>query len=252
VTTRYTFGDGDVAAERLALLADVFEPTSRRLMAKAPRGAALAVDLGCGPGYTTRLLATVTAARATVGLDVSADFVSRAEALVAAAGSGAPSGVSFAAHDVTAVPFPLGGRRPDVAHARFLLAHLPDAAAVVDRWRGELAPGGVLLLDELEDIQPPPGVLRDYEELVTALVASEGADMYAGRALAGLGGEPVAFDVDAPVAARMFGMNLATWGDDAVRRGLVDREGIERLAAGLASVTGGTARWVHRQFALPA
>lgn len=250
MTTRYTFGDGDVAAERLALLAEVFEPTSRRLMARAPRGAALAVDLGCGPGYTTRLLASVTGARATVGLDVSADFVARAE--VPAAGSGPGSGVSFAVHDVNAVPFPLGGRRPDVAHARFLLAHLPDAAAVVDRWRGAPAPGGVLLLDELEDIQPPPGVLRDYEELVTALVASEGADMYAGRALAGLGGEPVAFDVDAPVAARMFGMNLATWGDDAVRRGLVDPAGVERLAAGLAAVTGGTARWVHRQFVLPA
>ncbi|HEY8543713.1 MAG TPA: hypothetical protein VIL36_01650 [Acidimicrobiales bacterium] len=38
--TRYTFGDGDVAADRLALVASVFEPSSRRLLARAPRSAA--------------------------------------------------------------------------------------------------------------------------------------------------------------------------------------------------------------------
>jgi hypothetical protein len=113
-----------------------------------------------------------------------------------------------------------------------------------------LRPGGRLLLDEVADIEPPPGVLRDYLELVTARVAAGGADMYAGRHLAALGGEDVGHPVDATVAARMFAMNLASWGDDAVRLGLVDAAGIERLADGLAAIRGGTVRWVLRQIVL--
>lgn len=241
---RYTFGDGDVAAERLALVASVFEPTSRRLMAAAPAAPARAVDLGCGPGHTTRLLAEVTGAGTTVGLDASPRFVDLARATHGAAD---PS-LAFAVHDATAVPLP--GGPADVVHARLLLAHLPDPPAVVARWRSGLRPGGVLLLDEVVAIAPPAGVLHEYLELVTAQVAAGGADMYAGRLLAPLGGEDVDHPVDAPVAARMFGMNLASWGDDAVRRGLVGAADVERLATGLAAVRSGTVVWTLRHAVL--
>src|SRR4051794_17612598 len=70
---RYAYGDSDLAAERLALVATVFEPTSREFVqAAAPRSPALAVDLGCGPGHTTRLLHEATGAARTLGLDASA------------------------------------------------------------------------------------------------------------------------------------------------------------------------------------
>ena len=245
-SARYTFGDGDVATDRLAVVASVFEPTSRRLMASAPRHAGRAVDLGCGPGHTTRLLADVTGARATVGLDASERFIDRARSTHGAAD---PS-LTFAVHDATRVPLP--GGPADVVHARLLLAHLPDPPALVERWRSALQPGGALLRDEVAAIDPPPGVLRDYLALATALVAAGGADMYAGRLLEPLGGEAVAHPVDAPVAARMFGMNLVAWGDDAVRRGLVDPAGVDRLAEGLAAVRAGTVVWTLRQVVLTA
>jgi hypothetical protein len=58
----YTFGDTSLAARRLALLADVFEPPSRAFLAEFTRVAGdqldLAVDLGCGPGHSTRLVAS--------------------------------------------------------------------------------------------------------------------------------------------------------------------------------------------------
>src|SRR5215471_7801964 len=72
----YTFGDSDLAAERLRLLAEAFAPSSRAFLERLAREpAAVAVDLGCGPGYTTALLASLTGARRTVGLDASARFI---------------------------------------------------------------------------------------------------------------------------------------------------------------------------------
>jgi SAM-dependent methyltransferase len=250
VAGRYSFGDSDVAARRLALMARVFEPTSRALLAESvPPGAGTALDLGCGPGNTTRLLAEVARPRSTLGLDSSERYVAAARA-----GTDDPA-VSFACHDVTSLPLP--GAPADVVYARLLLAHLPDARALAEGWRTQLRPDGVLVLEEVEAIDPPPGVLRDYEDLVAAVVAAGGGDMYAGPLLAPLGGRCLDLDVDAAVAGRMFGLNLATWRDEALAHGLASRAQLHRIAEGLTSLVEagpgrGTARWVIRQLVVPA
>ena len=170
----YAFGDGDVAARRLALVAATFEPPSRRFVLEhvtnAPR---LAVDLGCGPGFTTAMLARATGAVRTVGVDLSVDFLHRAATVEGAVGA--------VAADVTA---PLPFRRPDLLYARLLLAHLPDVAGTVDGWASQLAPGGRLLLDEIDAITTDVDALARYEEVVVELVGSRGASMYAGPAMA--------------------------------------------------------------------
>ena len=142
---RYTFGDGDLAADRLALVAAVFEPTSRALLIRADAvvaggadGVGRAVDLGCGPGHTTRLVAAVCRARATLGLDASERFVATARSLTD------DPAVTYAVHDVTRAPLP--GGPADLVHARLLLAHLPGPLDVVELWRSCLRPGGVLVL----------------------------------------------------------------------------------------------------------
>jgi len=251
---RYTFGDGDLAADRLGLVAAVFEPTSRALLTRADAvvargddGVGRAVDLGCGPGHTTRLVAAVCRPRTTLGLDASDRFVATARSLTD------DPAVTYAVHDVTRAPLP--GGPADLVHARLLLAHLPGPLDVVALWRSCLRPGGVLVLDEVEAIDAPPGVLRDYLAVTTALVAAEGAQMYAGRLLEPLGGHLVRHDVGAAVAARMFAMNLATWRADAIRMALVDEPGADRLAAGLSSLSigpdGPPVRWTLRQLVLP-
>ena len=162
----YAFGDSEPAARRLGLLADVFEPPSRAFLARfAADPVDLAVDLGCGPGHSTRLVASVLGARRTLGLDQSASFVALAEAA-------APPGVAFAVHDVTVVPFPAGpaGR----IYGRFLLTHLPDPPATLAAWSTQLAPGGLLLVDEVERIRTDQPALRRYLELAAALLVARG------------------------------------------------------------------------------
>jgi trans-aconitate 2-methyltransferase len=245
---RYTFGDGDLAAQRLALVASVYDESSRALLAAAvPAGCDTAIDLGCGPGYTTRLLAEVCRPRRTIGLDSSASFVDLARRLTGE--SGVELAVEFAVHDATALPFPVSP--VDVVHARLLLAHLPDPLGVVEGWRSQLRPGGVVVLDEVEAMDVPPGVLADYEALVVAVVASGGGAMYAGPLIEPLGGRCVEIVVDGAVAARMYGLNLVTWRGDALARGLATAAELDRVAAGLDDLArrpGTTAvRWVMRQ-----
>ncbi|GHO61982.1 hypothetical protein KSC_008740 [Ktedonobacter sp. SOSP1-52] len=57
----YLFKDTERAAHRLHIFANMFASSSRPfLQAVVGTAPEVAIDLGCGPGYTTRLLAEVT------------------------------------------------------------------------------------------------------------------------------------------------------------------------------------------------
>ncbi|MEO8477529.1 MAG: class I SAM-dependent methyltransferase [Actinomycetota bacterium] len=250
MSERYTYGDSELAAERLGLVARVFEPTTRAFLERSVTAApTLAYDLGCGPGHTTRLVGTVTGAEWVVGLDRSGPFLERAEL-------DAPPGISFRAHDVREVPFPEGAA--DLIYCRLLLAHLVDPPGVVSRWTTQLAPGGLALLDELEAIETADPVFGAYlRDVALPVVEAQGARLLAGPVLAAMpdptGMERIADDVvsftpSAAESARIFGMNLAV---------LVDRDEVSlqpALAAYLAAIADGTRRpepvvWRMRQLA---
>ena len=230
-------------------MAKVFAPSSRRFLTdQCVQGCRLAIDLGCGPGHTTRLLADAVGAERTVGFDVSARYV-------ASAASNQPT-LEFMVHDSMVVPFPIGPA--DVIYARLLLAHLPEPDTVVARWLTQLTPGGRVLLDEIEYIRTTNQVLARYEEIVVALVASGGGHMYAGPLLTELvnvvSDRVETYPVTTADAARMFRMNLEVWRpDEFIRRTYPTRQ-IDQLAAELdvlmASPATGEIEWGLRQIAL--
>jgi trans-aconitate 2-methyltransferase len=56
----YSFGETALAAERLRVVSEVFDPSSEAFVSETVRKRSrLALDLGCGPGFTTRLLSRV-------------------------------------------------------------------------------------------------------------------------------------------------------------------------------------------------
>jgi SAM-dependent methyltransferase len=257
----YAFGDGPAAARRLDLLADLFEPASRTFLERVAvlDGSAgptpgLAVDLGCGTGHTTRLVADVLKPDRTLGLDQSALFV-------ALAARSPEPGIGFAVHDVTRVPFPCPPA--DVYYGRLLLSHLPDPGAVLAAWATQLAPGGLLLADEVERIHTDLAALRGYLDVAAALLATRGHTLEVGQTLARLPDPPGLVRRDdqighlappAPRAAAMFALNLAVWRGEAVRAGVATPARLDRLAADLAAVADGevegSIRWELRQLVL--
>jgi trans-aconitate 2-methyltransferase len=251
---QYTFGDTPVAAQRLLLVARVFAAPSREFLAEAVlEPPPVALDLGCGPGVSTRLVADVTRAARTVGLDTSDSFLELAAVE-------APDGVEFTRHDATDLPLP---QSPvDLIYCRLLLAHLPDPAATVAAWTTQLHPGGRLLVDEVEWIETSHPVLATYEEVVLGLVQSRGALMYAGPVVHALREGPGFRQSSSRVcevavatadAARMYSMNLETWRDDPHIRATHPPEMIDQLAGDLEELTrssgGSEITWGVRQVA---
>ena len=245
---RYTYGDSEFAADRLDVVARMFEPTTRTFLARAgvhePR---LAIDLGCGPGNTTRLIADVLRPVRTVGLDRSDIFLERAR-------REAPPGVEFQEHDALATPFPVGPA--DVLFCRLLLAHLSDRVDVVARWATQLAPNGVLLLDEIEDFWSDEPALVDYVRLASGVVERAGGRLVAGPELAAMPDPPGTerlvndvklMDVSPSETATIFAMNLAVLVEDG------EIQPQPELASALADVAergSGAIEWRVRQIAL--
>jgi SAM-dependent methyltransferase len=248
----YSFGDSDLAAERLRVLDEVFAPTTDALLAAVPVTPATVADLGCGPGATTaRLLRRFPDARVT-GVDASEPFLTRARAAV-------PDAAFVCADLGSSVP----GGPFDLVYARFLLAHLPDVGGAIGRWLAALAPGGALVLEETERIASDDEWFARYEELSAARVGATGAKVDAGSAIAAavpecgaavLVDRVLTLDLTAGQAAGMFWRNLATWGDEAVTDGLIadaDRGALlAHLRGRVDDATLGIFTWTHRQTVL--
>jgi SAM-dependent methyltransferase len=250
VPDTYTFGDDDVAARRLDLLAHVYEPPTRALLARwAPPVVGLAVDLGCGPGHTTRLLHELTGARRTVGLERSPAYLASARAYLA----GVP-GAEVLEHDVTRSPLPVEGA--DLVFARFLLTHLSQPRRALEVWAEALAPGGRLIVQETARLVSRDPALGRYYELVAELQALHEQALDVGSQLpelAAAAGLRVEHAGRRPVAQRpaemaaLHVLNLRTWRQDPAAGGF-DPDELDALDEALAAIArGGPAEPVEQE-----
>jgi SAM-dependent methyltransferase len=112
----------------------------RLLLPLLPAAPASVVDLGCGTGSLSVLIAT--AGHSVVGVDIAPRMVAAARDKAAAAGADA----RFVVGDAAAPG--LGRGTFDVVLARHVLWAMPDIDAVLAEWIALLRPGGRLLLIE--------------------------------------------------------------------------------------------------------
>ena len=102
------------------------------------------LDVGCGTGGASRLLAAEFGAEVT-GVDITAAFIEVAGWLSRA--TGLDDRTRFLCAD--AAQTPLASATFDAVWCQHALMNMPDIAAVLAEWRRLLVPGGTLLLHEV-------------------------------------------------------------------------------------------------------
>jgi trans-aconitate 2-methyltransferase len=237
---KYTFGDNLRASARLRRLAEIYEPESRELLRRtgisAPR---LAVDLGCGPGWSTRLLQDVLKPHRTVGLDASAVFVEEARTRHGA-------DLEFEVHDIVSVPFPVDA--PNVMFCRYLLTHLRSLGEVLAAWAGVAAPGGLLVIHESESLEANHQALRLYYRLLDQFQRHHGQALHVGALLeagfAGSGWRLVEnqrrlLEKPARDMAELHLANLRTWRHDEYAQRAFDPHELAALETSLERIASG-------------
>ncbi len=222
------------ASDRLQIAAQIFAPSTVALLDALPAGHPTAVlDLGCGPGHSTKLLAERFTSAEVTGADISAGFLAEAASLVPAA--------RFVRHDVTATPLP---RAPlELAYGRLVLADLGHPVGLVERWASQLVERGWLVLEDLEWIRTDEPAFLGYLDVAALSRRAEGKELYAGQLLAAMApprGTAVvhaAVRTVTPTAAQVAAMSmldLAARRDQILTSGTHSEQELDEVEAALA------------------
>jgi SAM-dependent methyltransferase len=245
--SRYIHGTAKEEQARLSRLNQLLNDAALREM-NIRRGETI-VDFGCGLGQLTRAMARAAGVRA-VGLERSAEQI--AEALRQARADGEEHLLELRESDVVGAAVEPSSY--DLAHARFVLEHVPDPLAVVKAMVRAVRPGGrIILQDDDHDVlriwPEPPGLralwqayMRTYDRL--------GNDPIVGRRLVALLHEAGARPVHAtwlffgacagqetfPAFVENLHFLLATTRDTIVSAGLLGGEEFDETLAQIRRV----------------
>jgi SAM-dependent methyltransferase len=242
--SRYIHGTAPEEQARLALLNDLLNAACLRELALG--GGERILDVGCGLGHLGRAMGRA-AGRAVLGIERSTEQIARAHEL----GRGATDETFLEIREGDALDLPLAADEWgsfDLAHARFVLEHVPAPERVVAQMVKAVRPGGrIVLCDDdhaLLRLHPePPGVMPVWEAFVRTYDRL-GNDPFVGRRLVsllvGAGARPrrttwIFFgacqgDPAFPGFARNFAANLTGARDAIAATGAVSAADVEAAA----------------------
>ncbi len=235
----YVLATGNAAANRLRILHNIYGPGARDLLLRAgiQRGMSV-VDLGCGVGMTTQLLAELVGPTGeVVGVDYSAAQVEQARALLPAE----LSNVRFV--EASATDTGLSREAFDVVYCRFLLIHLLDPESALREMHGLLKPEGIIAIEDgdlTSASSEPRSKLEEFSNLFGALGPKWGVDYTLGRRLFHLvlnaKFSQVEITFNQPVFSkgenkRLLELSVAEAGPSFVSAGLVSHEQLKETVA---------------------
>jgi SAM-dependent methyltransferase len=184
--SQYVHGTDPIEQERLSTLNRLLNETSLREL--APRKGERVLDVGCGLAQLTRDMARAAGVRA-LGIERSKDQI--AEGTRQAREAGEEALIEIREGDALDLPLRADEWGAfDVAHARFLLEHVPDPLAVVRQMVRALKPGGrIVLEDDDHDVlrlHPEPAGFGAMWRSYMHTYDLAGNDPYVGRRLVSL------------------------------------------------------------------
>lgn len=183
----YDFGHFDENENELSRLkrqAALAQELETQVLRGAGLGTGMKVlDLACGPGIVTRLMASIVGPTGQVtGVDLSTALLAEARSEPTREDS-AP--LDFQQGDVYALPFE--DESFDFVYARLLFQHLAKAQDALSEIRRVLRPGGMLCVMDIDDdwlfIYPEPDSFRAFTKAAGRGQSSAGGDRNVGRKL---------------------------------------------------------------------
>ena len=219
-------------AKRLRLLEQMLDPgTIRVLDARGIHTSWRCLELGAGAGSIARWLASRCPDGHVVATDVGTTFLERLAA----------PNLQVMQHNVVTEDFPPGSF--DLIHARWLLVNLPEREEVLAKAVRWLAPGGWLVVEDLDvfpvDSSPHPALRRFSGAFEKLLAESHGADYrWARRRLPAALAEVGLVELGMAVSAKQVGDGSA---DDAIYRMSMAQFRPGLVSSGLLSETEYTA-----------
>jgi len=172
----YIIRGGVAGRERLRVLNRVMRPTTLALLQRIGLALGMRVlDVGCGGGDLCCEIARIVGPSGrVVGTDIDGVKLDLARSEAAAAGIG---NVEFRLADNQTAEIE---REFDVAHARFLLTHLPDPESALRNMIRAVKPGGTIVLEDIDVsgwfVYPDSPAHRRFLALYSNTVRRRGGD----------------------------------------------------------------------------
>ncbi len=178
-----SFSEDHEELERLQRQAGIARELESRVLRQTGLDSGMRVlDLACGPGIVTAMLAEAVVDGEVLGVDLSKELLVQARAY---ADNQQLTNVRFQQGDVYALDESLG--QFDFIYARFLFQHLADPDKAMAQILPRLAPGGRLCVVDIDDqwltLHPEPDGFRSFTGHAAEGQSHYGGDRNVGRKL---------------------------------------------------------------------
>ena len=170
---------GYATGRRHHLLSSLLEPTTRDVLERVgiPRDARC-IDVGCGGGDVTSLLATMAPAGTVIGTDPDALTIE-----LAGLGTAGLGNIELHVEDIAST---VERERAsfDIVYVRFLLSHLAGAGTWIDLLARLVRPGGALVVEDVRIdgafCSPPSAAFDRWVAIDSATLRRHGGDPQVG------------------------------------------------------------------------
>lgn len=239
---RYAISGGREGKERLKLISEVMLPTTSQLLNTVGLGTGMTcLDVGCGGGHVTLLMASMVGPQGkVVGTDADGEILALAQQDAEAARLG---NVEFRHTDASVCQ---EEEAHDLVYARFVLTHLSEPEKCLDAMVRACRPQGLIVIEDVDFTgnfcHPYCAAYERYTELYQQVVHQRGGDPNIGPRLPGMlrkaGVEGVQVNVVQPTHLEGDGKFIASItmqriAGSIVAEGLATEEEVEQVISGL-------------------
>lgn len=236
----YVLGNRNKEIQRLRLQAEFFEPfVTEALYKNGIKKGLTCADVGCGPGFVTRLLGDIVGNKGHVtGFDADPRYIKFCKR------NNKQDNVSFVQENILEPKY--DKQRFDIVYSRFMFVHLSDKKRALNSLKGLAKKGGIIIVQDLDHgtdswlSYPKWECVEGLRRIFVKLIKNAGGDPYAGRKLYKLFSDSNLSDIklDCYSPCIMTGKNnFAELGwriaeslrPKIIEQGLLDKDGFESL-----------------------